>query len=92
MNSDGMVYLVMLRFEDTDGVSNAYWSYEHECDIDERLVGVFDSEESLQQALETQLHGLKVGETRLGGRLVLSGYVLVMSFNRFSQDHWVRDL
>ena len=90
--SDGMVYLVVLEFEDTEGVEDAYWSYEHECDIDRRVAGVFDSEESLQQVIETQLHGLKVGETRLSGRVVLGGYVLAMPLNRFAQSGWIRDL
>lgn len=90
--NDGMVYLVVLQFKDTEGVANAYWSYEHECDIDERVCGVFESEESLQQAIETQLHGLKVGETKLGGRLVLGGHVVAMPLNRFAHGGWIRGL
>lgn len=92
MSDDGMVYLVVMEFKDTDGVSDAYWSYEHECDVDARVTGVFDSEESLQQAIETQLGGLKMGESRLEGRLVLGAYVLAMPFNRFAQGGWIRDL
>lgn len=90
--NDGMVYLVVLQFKDTEGVANAYWSYEHECDIDERVCGVFESDESLQRAIETQLGGLTIGESRLRGRVVLGGYVMAMSFNRFSQGGWVRSL
>lgn len=95
MNEDrtpGMVYLVVLEFEDIDGVSDAYWSYKHECDIYERVAGVFDSEQHVQRAVETQLRGLTPGETMLDGRLVLGGYVMAMPFNRFAQGGWVRSL
>lgn len=86
--NDGIVYLVVLQFEDTEGVADAYWSFEHECDIDERVCGVFESEQHVQQAIET----LKAGETRFGGRLVLGGYVMAMPLNRLSEGGWVRDL
>lgn len=49
---EDMVYVLQISFEDTDeGDDTAYWDYELDMMLVNRIIGVFDTEEAARQAL-----------------------------------------